>query len=563
MVLEERYRHLFERNLTGLYIATIEGTLIDCNEACACILGYSGRAELLENRSEAEALTSQFHEPLARKARGAIRQIVNLEKNFRRRNGDWGWVLLNVRITQQENSSALLEGALIDITDRKVAEDRVRFLAYYDSLTGLANRSLLQDRLGKALASARRHHEKVAVLFLDLDRFKIINDSLGHSLGDLLLQEVAKRLNSSVREQDTVSRVGGDEFLIALTTISTPADASVAAERIVRSLSTDISIQGHTLNISCSIGISLFPEHGDDAETLIKNADAAMYGAKEGGRNTFRFFTDQMNAQVMERLTLETSLRLALERNELFLVYQPQMDLATGRITGLEALLRWHRPELGLVPPDKFIRVAENSGLILPIGEWVLRKACAQVKTWMTEGLEAVPVAVNVSAAQFRQENFCPMIREVLHETGMSPDYLELELTESLLLSNADVMFLVLQELKDMGLKLAIDDFGTGYSSLSYLRQFPVGKLKIDQCFIRDVPRNPDDAAITAAIINMAKSLNLRVIAEGVETEAQMNFLREHQCHEIQGFYLSRPLTAELVAAKLQRATPLAASIRS
>jgi predicted signal transduction protein with EAL and GGDEF domain len=357
--------------------------------------------------------------------------------------------------------------------------------------------------------------------------------------------------------------VGGDEFLIALTTISSAADASVAAERIVSSLTADISIQGHTLNISCSIGISLFPEHGPDAEALIKNADAAMYSAKESGRNTFRFFTDQMSAQVMERLTLETSLRLALERNELFLVYQPQVDLASGRITGLEALLRWHRPELGLIPPDKFIRVAENSGLILPIGEWVLHKACAQVQTWLADGLDAVPVAVNVSAAQFRQENFCSMIREVLHDTAIGPEYLELELTESLLLSNADVMFLVLQELKAMGLKLAIDDFGTGYSSLSYLRQFPVGKLKIDRSFIRDVALNADDAAITAAIINMAQSLNLRVIAEGVETEAQMNFLRAHHCHEIQGFYVSRPLTAEHVAAKLSRVNSLAANTRS
>ena len=306
------------------------------------------------------------------------------------------------------------------------------------------------------------------------------------------------------------------------------------------------------MRISCSLGISIFPEHGADGETLIKNADAAMYSAKENGRNNFRFFTEDMNAQVVERLTLENSLRLALDKKELFLVYQPQMDIATGRITGLEALLRWQHPELGLVPPDKFIRIAENSGLIMPIGEWVLRTACSQARKWQDEGLPAVSVAVNVSAVQFRQEGFCELIRRVLHETGLAPQYLELELTESLLLANADVTFSVIQELKAMGLTLAIDDFGTGYSSFSYLKQFRVSKLKIDRSFIRDVAVNPDDAAITTAIISMAKSLNLKVIAEGVEDEAQMSFLRAHQCDEIQGYYFSKPLAVDKVADKLR-----------
>jgi EAL domain-containing protein (putative c-di-GMP-specific phosphodiesterase class I) len=277
-----------------------------------------------------------------------------------------------------------------------------------------------------------------------------------------------------------------------------------------------------------------------------------MYCAKDHGRNNFQFFTEDMNAQVVERLTLESGLRVALEREELFLVYQPQMDIATGKITGLEALLRWQHPDFGLVPPDKFIRIAENSGLIVPIGEWVLRTACSQARKWQDEGLPAVSVAVNVSAIQFRQEDFCELIRRALHETGLAPQYLELELTESLLLSSADVVFPILQELKTMGLRLAIDDFGTGYSSFSYLRQFRVSKLKIDRSFVRDVAVNPDDAAITAAIISMAKSLNLKVIAEGVEDEAQMSFLREHQCDEIQGYYFSKPLAADKVADKLR-----------
>jgi diguanylate cyclase (GGDEF)-like protein/PAS domain S-box-containing protein len=439
-----------------------------------------------------------------------------------------------------------------DITDRKRAEEQVQFLAYYDILTGLPNRTLFRDRLATALAGARRENCKLALLFLDLDGFKIINDSLGHSVGDLLLQEVADRLRKWGREQDTVARLGGDEFLITLTQVRDLSDVAVAAERLMDVMATAFVVQGHSLNVSCSVGVSIFPEHGTDCETLIKNADAAMYGAKDRGRNNFRFFEEDMNVHAMERLSLERSLRFALEREEMFLVYQPQMDVATGRIIGLEALLRWQHPELGLVPPDKFIRIAENSGLIVSIGEWVLRTACRQARKWQDEGLPAVSVAVNVSAVQFRQQGFCALISRVLQETGLAPQYLELELTESLLLANADVTLSVLKELKSMGLTLAIDDFGTGYSSFSYLRQFQVSKIKIDRLFIRDVTVNPDDAAIATAIISMAKGLKLRVIAEGVENEAQMSFLRSHQCDEIQGYYFSKPLAVDAVAGKLR-----------
>jgi diguanylate cyclase (GGDEF)-like protein/PAS domain S-box-containing protein len=443
-----------------------------------------------------------------------------------------------------------------DITDRTLAEDRLQYLAYYDALTGLPNRTLLQDRISKALASARRHAGKVALLFLDLDRFKDINDSLGHSVGDLLLQGVAERLKKRGREDDTVARLGGDEFLIALTQVKDVPDVAVAAERLMDAMTAGFIVQGNSINVSCSIGISIFPEHGADCERLIKNADAAMYKAKESGRNTFRFFTEDMNAQVVERLTLGNSLRLALGNKELFLVYQPQMNISTGRIAGLEALLRWQHPEMGLVPPDKFIRIAENSGLIVPIGEWVLRTACSQARKWQDEGLPPVSVAVNVSAIQFRQEGFCELIRKVLHETGLAPQYLELELTESLLLSSADVTLEVIQKLKTIGVTLAIDDFGTGYSSFGYLRQFRVSKLKIDGSFVRDVAVNSDDAAITTAIISMAKHLNLKVIAEGVETEAQMSFLRAHQCDGIQGYYFSKPLAVDKVADKLREYPP-------
>jgi EAL domain-containing protein (putative c-di-GMP-specific phosphodiesterase class I) len=323
----------------------------------------------------------------------------------------------------------------------------------------------------------------------------------------------------------------------------------------------EYSIQGHTLNITCSLGISIFPEHGTDPETMIKNADAAMYSAKESGRNGFRFFTEDVDAQAVERLTLENSLQLALDKNELFLVYQPQMDIVSGKIIGLEALLRWQHSELGLVPPDKFIRIAENCGLIVPIGEWVLRTACSQARKWQEDGLPPVKVAVNVSAVQFRRQGFSEQVGRVLHETGLAPQYLELELTETLLLANAEVNLSVIQELKAMGLTLAIDDFGTGYSSFSYLKQFRVSRLKIDRSFIQDVATNPDDAAITAAIISMAKSLKLKVIAEGVENEGQMSFLRANHCDEIQGYYFSKPLAVDKVADKLRGDHPAAKAL--
>jgi len=344
------------------------------------------------------------------------------------------------------------------------------------------------------------------------------------------------------------------------------SDVAVAAERFMDAMTAGFVIQGHTLSIGCSLGISIFPDHGADVETLIKNADAAMYTAKDRGRNNFQFFTADMNSQAIERLALENGLRLALARNEFFLEYQPQMEVATGRITGLEALVRWQHPQLGMVPPNNFIRIAENSGLIIPLGEWVLRTACAQARKWQDEGLPRVSMAINVSAAQFRHETFVATVRKVLSETGLEPRYLELELTESLLLSNADVSLSVLGQLRTMGLSLAIDDFGTGYSSLSYLKQFPVSKLKIDRSFVRDVATNADDAAITTAIISLAKNLNLLVVAEGVEDEEQMSFLRGHHCDEIQGYYFSRPLNVNDVAERLQifdlTCSPVSAQVR-
>jgi diguanylate cyclase (GGDEF)-like protein/PAS domain S-box-containing protein len=539
-------------------------TYVGCNRAFATDAGLHNRAEII-GKSDFDLVWSERAEVYRTDDKLVMEQgSAKLGYEEIQDRPDVGRVWLRTSklpLWDREGEVTGLIGTYEDITGRKVAEDRVQFLAYYDALTELPNRILLQDRLSKALAGARRRHDKVALLFLDLDRFKVINDSLGHPVGDLLLQEVAERLKRFAREQDTVARLGGDEFLIVLTAVKDVADSAVAAERLIHAMSAGFVVQGRSLSISCSLGISVFPEHGADSETLIKNADAAMYCAKENGGHNFRFFTDDMNAQAVERLTLENGLRLALDKKELFLVYQPQVDIVSGKIIGLEALLRWQHPTLGLVPPDKFIRIAENCGLIVPIGEWVLRTACSQVRKWQDEGLPAVTIAVNVSAVQFRQEDFCELIRRVLHETGLAPQYLELELTEGLLLANADVTFSVLQELKALGLTLAIDDFGTGYSNFNYLRQFQISKLKIDRSFIRNVAANPDDAAITAAIISMAKSLHLKVIAEGVENEAQMAFLRAHQCDEIQGYCFSKPLAVDKVADKLRGDFPEAKAL--
>jgi diguanylate cyclase (GGDEF)-like protein/PAS domain S-box-containing protein len=551
---EEKYRAIFQGAVVGMFRSTPGGRYIDVNPAMAHMLGYDSPQDLVASITD---ISQQVYvDPESREELTRLLREQGMVKNFEcavhRKDGSQMWFSANVRAVSEDGVLVGYEGTNEDITARKVAEERIQFLAYYDALTGLPNRTLLQDRLGKALAGARRQKCKIALLFLDLDSFKIINDSLGHSVGDLLLQEVAERLKKWGREQDTVARLGGDEFLITLTQVKDLADVAVAAERLMDAMTAGFVVQGHSLNVSCSIGVSIFPEHGTDCETLIKNADAAMYGAKECGRNNFRFFAEDMNAQAVERLSLENSLRLALGKKELFLVYQPQLHVATGKVTGLEALLRWQHPDLGLVPPDKFIRIAENSGLIVPIGEWVLRTACRQARKWQDDGLPAVSVAVNVSAVQFRQQGFCELIRSVLHETGLAAQCLELELTESVLLANADVTLTVLRELKSMGLTLAIDDFGTGYSNFTSLRQFGVSKLKIDRSFISDVATNPDDSAITAAIISMAKSLRLKVIAEGVENEAQMSFLRTHQCDEIQGYYFSKPLAVDDVADKLR-----------
>ncbi|HEX9024067.1 MAG TPA: EAL domain-containing protein [Geobacteraceae bacterium] len=456
-----------------------------------------------------------------------------------------------------EGKPVWMAGIIQDITERKKAEEQIYNLAYFDSLTGLPNRLLFKEHLGHTLAHSTRSKKLAAILFLDLDRFKQINDTLGHSIGDKLLQKVADCLVVCVRSCDTigrvgggdlpssVSRLGGDEFTVLLTDIETVQDAARVAMRIINAVSQPFNLDGHEVIITTSIGISLYPDDGKDVVTLIKNADTAMYHAKDQGRNNFQFYNQSMNSTAYERLVLENHLRKAVEREEFVLHYQPQLDMADGRIIGVEALVRWRHPELGMVSPALFIPLAEETGLIIQIDEWVLRTACSQNKAWQEAGLPPVTMAVNLSGQNFIRKNLLETISRIVGETGLDARHLELELTESVLMKNAREAALTLRALKDMGLHISIDDFGTGYSSLSYLKKFPLDNLKIDQSFIRESTSDPDSAAITRAIIAMAHSLKLRVIAEGVETEAQLEFLRESGCHALQGFLFSRPLPAD------------------
>lgn len=449
--------------------------------------------------------------------------------------------------------------ALRYAVERKSMEDTARDLALlidhtakHDDLTGLPNRALLKDRTDFAIALAARHKTKLAVLFLDLDGFKHVNDSLGHSTGDKLLKSIAGRLSNCVRGADTVSRQGGDEFVVLLSDVTRAEDAAVSANRILEAVAQVHTVDEHDLHVTASLGISIYPDDGADAESLIKNADTAMYQAKDLGRQTYRFFKPVMNARAVERQSIETELRRALERGELELHYQPKIDLATGLTSGAEALIRWHHPIRGLIPPGQFIPIAEDCRLILPIGEWVLGEACRQARRWAAEGVWFGTMAVNVSAVQFRELDFARRAFAILSKAGMDPKLLELELTESVLMTGSDATASTLQALRRKGVQVALDDFGTGYSSLSYLQKFPVDCLKIDQSFIRQISMVGAQSTLVTAIINMAHTLGLRVVAEGVETGEELQFLKDRGCDEGQGFYISRPLTASAFAERLK-----------
>jgi diguanylate cyclase (GGDEF)-like protein/PAS domain S-box-containing protein len=446
----------------------------------------------------------------------------------------------------------LLE-SFVDITERKLAEQEIQQLAYYDTLTGLPNRALLKDRLQQALALSARENLLLAVIFLDLDHFKLVNDTLGHSNGDQLLRTVAERLQGCIRRSDTVARLGGDEFVAVLSGVQGEEGAALLAQKILETIGEPLELAGQEVFSSCSIGIALYPGDGGDVDTLLKNADAAMYQAKEQGRSTFQFFSRELNRKSADRLALETGLRRSLERKDFLLHYQPQIDLQTGLVVGVEALLRWHHPELGPVPPARFIPLAEETGLIIPLGEWVIRTACAQSRAWQEAGYPPLRMAINLSLKQFRQKNLLAVVSETLAETGLNPACLELELTESSIMEHSEHTLALLSQLKGMGVHLSIDDFGTGFSSMGALKLLPIHRLKIAQQFVRDILTDPDDAAITDAVIAMAHSLKLTVLAEGVESREQMDYLRQRQCDEAQGFYFAPPMAAHEFATFISR----------
>jgi diguanylate cyclase (GGDEF)-like protein/PAS domain S-box-containing protein len=431
-----------------------------------------------------------------------------------------------------------------DISERVAAEERIRQLAFYDTLTGLPNRATLYNLLEQALASARRNSATGAIMFIDLDRFKYVNDTLGHGAGDELIRRVSARFKTCLRASDVIARLGGDEFVVALIDIAKPDDAAVVAQKIMAIFASPFLIDGHEISISASIGISVYPADGISVEDLIKNADVAMYRAKDQGRSSFLFYSSDMNVRSLERLEMESSLRRALVRKELLLHYQPQVDIATGKIVGAEVLLRWKHPDLGMVSPAQFIPMAEETGLIVPIGQWVMEQAVMQNKAWLDAGIAVVKLAVNLSAQQLRT-NLVDEVSSLLVRYQLPNDLLELEITESMVMRNANEVIDMLRALDFLGVPMSLDDFGTGYSSLSYLKRFPIKKLKIDQSFVRSIPKDADDIAITRAIIALSKSLGLKVIAEGVETRDQLDFLRREGCDEIQGYLFSRPVPAE------------------
>ena len=446
-----------------------------------------------------------------------------------------------------KNRAGEIIGAILvfhDVSEKRILLEQMTHQAYHDPLTGLPNRILFNDRLALALAQAHRNQKMLAVLFLDLDRFKLVNDTMGHALGDKLLKEVAGRLVGCIRQSDTIARLGGDEFTILLPQPGDEDDVAKVARKILQTFQQPWVLSGQEFHITVSIGIALYPNDGEDTETLLKHADTAMYRAKDQGRNNYQLYAPAMNAKIIERLTMENDLRRGLKREEFVVFYQPQINTKTGRIIGMEALLRWKHPDRGLVYPAEFIPLAEDTGMIIPIGEWVLRNACAQNKAWQDAGFWPVRVTVNLSACQFQQHNLVETITQVMNQTGLDPRWLELEITESALMQDVDFAIKMLHDLKAMGVRISIDDFGTGYSSLNYLKRFPVHALKIDRSFVRDITANPEDAAIVSTVIVLAQNLNLKVIAEGVETEEQLTFLEHHHCCDMQGYLFSKPLPA-------------------
>jgi len=554
---------VFENTSEGVMITGADQSIIAVNQAFTRITGYS--EDEVKGREPKMLQSGRHDDDYYRRMWAAIQASGRWQGEIwnRRKDGadypEW----LNISVVR-DDAGAIINyiGVFADITSIKEAQDKLEYTAHHDSLTGLPNRLLFRDRLEQALAMSRRSGGGVALLFVDLDRFKVINDTLGHEAGDLLLQEVARRLVSCMREEDTVARMGGDEFVVIQRAIGQPEDAALLATRMLAEINRPFSLAGHEIVTSLSIGISLYPQDGEDVSTLLKNADAAMYRAKEKGRNGYQYYSNEMTAAGIERLELESDLRQALQRGELRVHYQPQVELATGQIVGAEALLRWQHASRGMIPPSVFIPMAEDNGMIGLLGEWVLDAACTDAVAWQTAGLPPLRVAVNVSGRQIGNDHVVDKVAAALKNSGLAPQLLEVEVTESVVMQDAARAISTLNALKDMGVTLAIDDFGTGYSSLSYLKRFPVNKLKIDKSFVDGMVDDPDDAAIVMAIIAMAQSLRHTVIAEGVETEAQAERLRAYGCDEMQGYLFSRPLPADQFVELLRNALAPGANVK-
>jgi len=578
---EGRYRGLLEAAPDAMVVVNQAGEIVLLNVQAEKQFGYR-RDELLGQRVTniiPEGFAARLIADDLRSAADALAQQIGTGIELIARRKDGSEFPIEIMLSPLDSAEGtLVTAAIRDITVRNEAEEHLAqkvdelsrsvsaaramslemvHAAQHDFLTGLPNRMLLNDRISQAIVLAPRHSQQVAVLFLDLDGFKHINDSLGHSVGDKLLQSIATRLVGCVRLSDTVSRQGGDEFVVLLSEAEQWEDVDTVARRILQAVAEVHLVDKRDLHITASIGISIYPDDGGDAETLIKNADTAMYQAKEEGRQSYKFFKPAMNVRAVERQSIEAGLRRALKRNEFVLHYQPKVDLATGLISGAEALVRWNHPTRGLVRPAQFIPIAEDSGLILPIGNWVLREACAQARAWQDAGLPVTTMAVNVSAMQLRDKDFLIGLFAILRETGLDARSLELELTESVLMKQPDSTAAILQTVRERGVQVALDDFGTGYSSLSYLRKYPIDALKIDQSFVSHIDAAGDDASIVTAVISMARSLNLRVVAEGVETSEQLAFLQTHRCDQAQGYLFSKPVPPQNFAKLLRRKTPL------
>lgn len=565
---EERFRHIFDEGPIGMALESPNYTILAANKALCKLLGYS--AQELAGQNFADLTFAEDREKSRELTENLVTggtPLIQLEKRYLKKDGGIVWAKVTASAVHGKEGHVIYTlGIIEDLTESKKAAEKIHLLAYYDSLTGLPNRTFHRELMKRAIEHAKRHHEIFALIYLGLDNFQRINDTFGHSVGDILLKTVADRLTASLRKSDyvatsyegeeateVISRVGGDEFILLAPDLTQAQDAAKTAHRLLREISEPYDLSGCEVFMSASIGIALYPNDGTEVDDLLKNADAAMGHAKNEGKNNYQFYSASMNSSVLELLTLENDLRKALARNELVLYYQPRVDAATRMVTGMEALLRWMHPNRGLILPMEFIPLAEANGLIVPIGEFVIRTVCGQIKAWREAGYKQTQVALNVSSRQFDQENFAKVIREILLDTMISPQRLELEITESTLMRNPEKAIQTLTELKAMGMGVAIDDFGTGYSSLNHLKRLPLDFLKIDRSFVNGLASSPSDQAIIRATIAMAHSLNLKVIAEGVETEEQLSFLQEHGCDEIQGYFFSRPLPSEEIPGILAK----------